>query len=231
MHWTPTSRWSSIQTRPPRSRRVRASDVDVALIDQTVVWRRDRSDINGAIVASAAQAAATEARAGDAGISDEGLADLLQPISLEDRFLEPEDSDRAGPHRHGHDGVVLLFLAIQNYGNMVLMGVIEEKSSRVVEVLLNHVRPRHLLAGKVLGIGARTPAADADRRRCVGCVGLGERCRRAQRADRRAPLVRCVWFLLGFGLTPRPSRIGWLARVPPGGRRQRRHADQHPLRR
>jgi ABC-2 type transport system permease protein len=34
------------------------------------------------------------------------------------------------------------------------MGVVEEKSSRVVEVLLNHLRPRHLLAGKVIGIGA-----------------------------------------------------------------------------
>src|SRR5436190_1010595 len=87
---------------------------------------------------------------GVAGISDEKLADLLRPISLEDRFLQPEDSDRAVRIATATVGVVLLFLAIQNYGNMVLMGVIEEKSSRVVEVLLNHVRPRHLLAGKVL---------------------------------------------------------------------------------
>ena len=39
------------------------------------------------------------------------------------------------------------------YGQWVLTGVIEEKSNRVVELILSTVRPRHLLAGKVIGIG------------------------------------------------------------------------------
>ena len=44
-------------------------------------------------------------------------------------------------------------MAIIIFASMVLNGVIAEKSSRVVEVLLASIRPRHLLAGKVLGIG------------------------------------------------------------------------------
>lgn len=50
-------------------------------------------------------------------------------------------------------GTVMLFGAIIGYGQVVLMGVAEEKSSRVVEVVLGCVPPSRLLAGKVIGIG------------------------------------------------------------------------------
>lgn len=51
-------------------------------------------------------------------------------------------------------GLVLLFIMLSQYGTWTLIGVMEEKASRVVEVLLAVVRPTQLLAGKVLGIGA-----------------------------------------------------------------------------
>ncbi len=50
-------------------------------------------------------------------------------------------------------GVVLLFLMLTQYNTWILMGVMQEKASRVVEVLLATVRPIQLLGGKVLGIG------------------------------------------------------------------------------
>jgi ABC-2 type transport system permease protein len=134
-------------------RAVRDDDVDVALVGNTVIWEQDTNDVDEAIVKAAAQSAAIAARADAAGLDAAQLAELLQPPPLEDRVLEPHDSDRGVRIATASIGVVLLFLAIQTYGNMVLMGVIEEKSSRVVEVLLNHLRPRALLAGKVLGIG------------------------------------------------------------------------------
>jgi ABC-2 type transport system permease protein len=135
-------------------RAVREDDVDVALVGDTVIWEQDTNDVDEAIVKGAAQSAAIAARAADAGLDSQQLAELLRPPPLEDRVLEPRDSDRGVRIATASIGVVLLFLAIQTYGNMVLMGVIEEKSSRVVEVLLNHLRPRALLAGKILGIGA-----------------------------------------------------------------------------
>jgi ABC-2 type transport system permease protein len=49
--------------------------------------------------------------------------------------------------------VALLYLALLLYGSLVAQGVVEEKSSRVVEFLLAAVRPRWLLAGKVAGLG------------------------------------------------------------------------------
>ena len=50
-------------------------------------------------------------------------------------------------------GVIFLFISIFSFGYWVLSGVVEEKQSRVVEVVLSTVKPRDLLMGKVLGIG------------------------------------------------------------------------------
>jgi ABC-2 type transport system permease protein len=50
--------------------------------------------------------------------------------------------------------VILTFLAVVTYGNWVAVSVAEEKSSRVMELLITAATPRQLLAGKVLGNGA-----------------------------------------------------------------------------
>jgi ABC-2 type transport system permease protein len=50
-------------------------------------------------------------------------------------------------------GIILLFLMLTQYNTWILMGVMQEKASRVVEVLLATVRPIELLGGKILGIG------------------------------------------------------------------------------
>ena len=44
-------------------------------------------------------------------------------------------------------------MSLAVYGQWVVSGVVEEKNNRVVELILSTVRPRHLLAGKVIGIG------------------------------------------------------------------------------
>jgi len=49
--------------------------------------------------------------------------------------------------------VVIVWVLISVYGTQIAMGIGEEKSSRIVEVLLAAVRPVQLLTGKVLGIG------------------------------------------------------------------------------
>jgi ABC-2 type transport system permease protein len=48
---------------------------------------------------------------------------------------------------------ILLLATLALYGQWVLTGVVEEKSNRVVELILSTVRPRHLMAGKVIGLG------------------------------------------------------------------------------
>ena len=48
---------------------------------------------------------------------------------------------------------ILIYMFILMYGNMVMQAVLEEKKSRVVEVMVSSVKPVNLLIGKIVGIG------------------------------------------------------------------------------
>ena len=54
----------------------------------------------------------------------------------------------------GYIAGILIYFFIFFYAVMVMRGVIEEKSSRIVEVIISSVRPFQLMMGKILGIGA-----------------------------------------------------------------------------
>lgn len=49
---------------------------------------------------------------------------------------------------------LLIYMMLILYGMFVMRAIIEDKNSRVVEVIISSVRPAHFMAGKVLGIGA-----------------------------------------------------------------------------
>jgi ABC-2 type transport system permease protein len=68
--------------------------------------------------------------------------------------LAPPSDEDVSAMIFANAGIILMFIGIFTYGSWVLTGVVEEKQSRVVEVVLATVRPRDLLMGKVLGIGA-----------------------------------------------------------------------------
>jgi ABC-2 type transport system permease protein len=68
-------------------------------------------------------------------------------------IVDPPDADTQGRFIVANIGAVLILVGIFGFGFTVLTGVVEEKQSRVVEVVLATVRARDLLMGKVLGIG------------------------------------------------------------------------------
>ena len=73
-------------------------------------------------------------------------------VALPVRGLEPPSSP-LGNRLTGLFTVIIVWVLISVYGSQIAMGIGEEKSSRVVEVLLATLRPIQLLTGKVLGIG------------------------------------------------------------------------------
>jgi ABC-2 type transport system permease protein len=54
----------------------------------------------------------------------------------------------------GFVGAFLLYMVLIIYGSMVLRAVLEEKTGRIVEIIISSVRPWELMLGKVLGVGA-----------------------------------------------------------------------------
>ncbi|WP_329054803.1 ABC transporter permease [Amycolatopsis sp. NBC_01488] len=72
---------------------------------------------------------------------------------VRDDPISPEPADQTQRLVVGLIVAFLLYISIITYGMMVAQGVVEEKSSRVVEILLASVRPWQLLLGKVIGLG------------------------------------------------------------------------------
>jgi ABC-2 type transport system permease protein len=92
----------------------------------------------------------------DLGLSSAQVQPLVAPEGATVTFLEPA---KAGDKETELDrtivaqaATIVLFLTLVLYGQGLLYGVVEEKTSRVVEVLMGTLQPEQLLAGKVLGI-------------------------------------------------------------------------------
>ena len=88
------------------------------------------------------------------GCRDEDVGSLLFPLQFNERTVEPlaTDEDEA-TEVAALVGLLLLYISILMFGQFVMMGVMEEKQTRVVEVVLSRVKPTQVLIGKVLGIG------------------------------------------------------------------------------
>jgi len=108
------------------------------------------------LLAGALNGAAMLARADDAGIEPGTLAGLQQPkIEL---IARPDTGrgETGSAETSFLVGVVVMFLlymSILFYAVNVMRSVVQEKTSRVVEVVISAVKPRSLMLGKVIGVG------------------------------------------------------------------------------
>jgi ABC-2 type transport system permease protein len=133
---------------------VRDGKVDVLIVKgEGTVWESEPDPEHAAIVDSALQRVQILRRAADLGLSPADTARLLAPAQLQARSLEPPDPDRDARDAIAAVGLIVLLGVLLGYGSAVAEGVAQEKGGRIMEVLLSRVRPRDLLAGKVLGIG------------------------------------------------------------------------------
>ena len=89
----------------------------------------------------------------DAGLGREQVREVLAPPSLPVEALQPSDEQADALGGLAFLVVFVLYGQLFGYGMAVASGVVEEKASRVVEIILSKLRPTELLAGKVLGIG------------------------------------------------------------------------------
>jgi len=85
------------------------------------------------------------------GVDPTTFVQAQSPPSV--RALEPPEEGSDARFLIANIGAVLILVGVFSFGFTVLTGVVEEKQSRVMEVVLSTVVPRDLLMGKVLGIG------------------------------------------------------------------------------
>jgi ABC-2 type transport system permease protein len=129
-------------------------DLDVVVVDgRQLVFARSQDARLSAALNAVVQGISRDAAIADLGLSAEDAARIVAPPPLDERVVaEPDPEDT--PRRVGAQiGAILLYMAILIFGQFIMMGVMEEKQSRVVEVVLSKVKPERLLTGKILGIG------------------------------------------------------------------------------
>lgn len=140
-------------------RLVREGDVDALITGppgggdlRLVVDERADEQLRTALTAASRQLALNAALA-EAGADPTVVRERLSTAAVEVTALSPADPQRGQRLGMAMAAGFLLYMFLIASGQMVAQGVVEEKSSRVVEILLSTIRPTHLLGGKVLGIG------------------------------------------------------------------------------
>ena len=92
----------------------------------------------------------------EAGIQKSTLDSIKTNISLQQKPVDPSGKDQefsAGLTAGiGFVSGLLIYLFIFMYGVQVMRGVIEEKTNRIVEVIISSVKPFQLMMGKIIGI-------------------------------------------------------------------------------
>ena len=178
---------------------LRDGSIGVLVIDNsTLEWRARPDPTLATLVGNALRVATFRERAARLGLSDQQASQLLAPVPLAARRLAATSGIGDKATDVAIVAAVLVFIAVSIYGNTVLTGVAQEKSTRVAEVMLARIRPRELLAGKVLGIGALGLGQFA-----LIAIAAGIAARAVNNAD--APQIPTdlliwlvVWFVLGY---------------------------------
>jgi ABC-2 type transport system permease protein len=146
-----------IADRAAAERALDEGEVAAVVLDPTSVLVEARLGPRlEALLASAANAVAMDAALTDAGLTaaDRTTLFAIEPLTIESRVERADAVDLFDPAvLVVYGAVFLLYGLLAMYGQWVAQGIVEEKQSRVIEVLLAAVRPTELLGGKVLGLG------------------------------------------------------------------------------
>lgn len=129
---------------------VEDEEIDAAVLDaETVVVNESLDDTLGAAINAAVNGLLLSQRLAEAGV-DPGI---LAPVTLDVSSLQPAADAAAEQTIVAFISILLLYTLLIFFGQFIAQGVVEEKASRVIEVLLAAVKPWQLLAGKIIGLG------------------------------------------------------------------------------
>jgi len=126
-----------------------------------MLYTNETSGRAAALAWQASNAIAVADRLDRLGVSAEDQAGLFGPAEFGVAWPDPNRTDPIadtaafiGQGMLGFGMTILIFMMIIMYGTWIAMSVVEEKSSRVMEVVLNAATPFQLMAGKVLGVAS-----------------------------------------------------------------------------
>jgi ABC-2 type transport system permease protein len=89
------------------------------------------------------------------GLKEEDIDAALQPVEVEPRSPLGKDAPNPQVMFFATLGMVMvLYMTVLLYGINVMRSILEEKTSRIMEVMLSTASAKEMMAGKILGVGA-----------------------------------------------------------------------------
>ncbi len=143
-----------VADRDEARRLVDADDLDAAVDGDAVIVKDKLNGELEALLQIANRDLRTQQALAAAGVSEEEGTAITDPPPLEVVPIEPPNSERDERRTLVTFGVFIVLSQLFAYGFAVASSVVEEKASRVVELILAKIRPSYLLAGKIVGVGA-----------------------------------------------------------------------------
>jgi len=126
--------------------------------DWSIVYRGDNasSQAVGLLLRQTVNEVVRGARGKAAGFTDAQLEKLFRPVNFRPEHTTGEKEASSGFGAFGLAYILgfILYMVITLYGINVMRSVVQEKTSRVMELMVAAVKPRSLMAGKILGVGA-----------------------------------------------------------------------------
>ena len=112
-------------------------------------------------IRSAGSRAVQSERLRRAGIEARAVASLIAPVQVDEARITARGEERGGAlstFLAAYVVAFLIYLMTTLYGVAVMRSVLEEKTSRIAEVLMSTIRAPHLIAGKIIGVGSAAVA-------------------------------------------------------------------------
>lgn len=133
-------------------------DADAATTRKVTYYSRNTSDfIDASLVSRALRVALSQRQLTAHGFSPEQAKLLLERVHVDTVHIDQQGANKSngiGAFLLPYILLIAIYVTVLIYGIYVMRSVIEEKSSRVVEVLLGSVTPMQLMSGKIIGVGA-----------------------------------------------------------------------------
>lgn len=195
--------WVTVEPGVDIGRLLDNEDVAAAVLgdeldDIRLIGLREVSTELETLVTAAASELQVAESAADGGLSPEQVQAITQPTPPRVVLLEPRAEGTMPPQLLALLFAFLFYLSVLTFGTSIAQSVVEEKQSRVVELLVAAIPVRWLLAGKVLGntIMAAGQVVVIVGAGLVGAVVAGQGALVTQLVDSAGWFV--LFFLLGF---------------------------------
>jgi ABC-2 type transport system permease protein len=117
--------------------------------------RRGGDFVAGSTFEQAVNDAVRSQRLADANISETKLEAISRPVNFDEKGLNErgEEKDATGVFIASFGIGMMIYITLAIYGQAIMAAVVEEKETRVAEILFSSARPFQLMLGKLVGVG------------------------------------------------------------------------------